>query len=90
MPEGGLAVFRVSLLPLWGASKTALLQVNCALGKVPDERQVEGIRLAFEGGGGEFDQELGGRTMFLLTRPGAGVAPGTSNPRVRPKPVPPE
>ena len=51
MPAGGLAVFRIRLLPIWGASKTALLQVNCALGKVPDEHQTEGIRLAFEGGG---------------------------------------
>ena len=28
----------------------AVLQVNCALGKVPDEHQVEGVSLAFEGG----------------------------------------
>ena len=71
-PAGGLAVFRISLLPLWGPSKTALLQVNCALGKVPDEHQVEGIRLTFEPGDTKFDQEMGGRTMFLLARPGLG------------------
>jgi hypothetical protein len=71
MPAGGLAVFRIRLLPMWGVSKTATLQVNCALGKVPDEHPTEGIRLAFEGGGAEFDQEVGGRTMFVLTRPGA-------------------
>ena len=70
MPAGGLAVFRIRLLPMWGASRTATLQVNCALGKVPDEHQREGIRLAFEGGGGEFDEEVSGRTMFVLTRPG--------------------
>jgi hypothetical protein len=71
MPAGGLAVFRIRLLPMWGVSKTATLRVNCALGKVPEERQTEGIRLAFEGGGGQFDEEVSGRTMFVLTRPGA-------------------
>jgi hypothetical protein len=89
MPEGGLAVIRISLLPVWGAPKTALLQVNCALGKVPDEHQVEGIRLAFEGDGAKFDQELGGRAMFLLTRPGAGAAPLAPAPRVEPNRPPP-
>ncbi len=88
-PAGGLAVFRIRLLPIWGASKTALLQVNCALGKVPDEHQTEGIRLAFEGGGA-FDEELGGRTMFLLTRPGASVAPKAPTPRVDPNRAPPQ
>ena len=71
MPAGGLAVLRIRLLPRWGASRNAVLQVNCALGKVPEERQTEGIRLAFEGGGGEFDEEISGRTMFVLTRQGA-------------------
>jgi len=75
LPSGGLAVIRIRVLPMWGPSRTAVLQVNCALGKVPDERQTEGIRLSFEGGGGEFDQEISGRTLFVLTRPGAGVAP---------------
>jgi len=74
-PAGGLAVLRIRLLPMWGPSRTAVLQVNCALGKVPEERQTEGIRLAFEGGGDEFDQEVSGRTMFVLTRLGASPAP---------------
>jgi hypothetical protein len=78
MPSGGLAVIRMRLLPMWGPSRAAVLQVNCALGKVPDERQTEGIRLSFEGGGGEFDQEISGRTMFVLTGPG-----------ISPKPKPP-
>jgi hypothetical protein len=88
MPAGGLAVFRISLLPMRGAAKSALLQVNCALGKVPDEHQVEGIRLAFEGGG-EFDQELGGRTLFVLTRPAASGAAKARAPRVEPNRTPP-
>jgi hypothetical protein len=70
MPAGGLAVFRIRLVPVRGPSRNAILQVNCALGKVPDERQTEGIRLSSEQGSGEFDEELGGRTMFLATRPG--------------------
>jgi hypothetical protein len=114
MPAGGLAVFRIRLLPMWGPSRNAVLQVNCALGKVPEERQTEGIRLTFDGvtmdlwptqfdenphprrprgsggprqvdsrfrgndqrgsdfqgGGSEFDQEISGRTMFVLTTPG--------------------
>jgi hypothetical protein len=74
MPAGGLAVLRIRLLPVWGVSKTATLQVNCALGKVPDEHPTEGIRLAFQGGGAEFDEEVSGRTLFLMTRPGASAA----------------
>jgi hypothetical protein len=74
MPTGGLAVLRISLLPMWGPSRTATLQVNCALGKVPEERQTEGIRLTFERGG-EFDQEISGRTIFVSTRLGASPAP---------------
>jgi hypothetical protein len=74
MPAGGLAVVRVRLLPMSGPPKTATVQVNCALGKVPDEHPTEGIRLVFEGVGEEFDQEISGRTIFILTRPGADPA----------------
>jgi hypothetical protein len=87
MPAGGLAVFRIRLLPMWGASRIATLQVNCALGKVPDEHPTEGIRLVFEGGGGEFDQEISGRTMFVLTRPGANPA-STKSPDTNAEPNP--
>jgi hypothetical protein len=78
MPVGGLAVFHLQLLPMWGPSRNAVLQVNCALGKVPDEHQTEGIKLGFEGGGGEFDEELSGRIMFISTRPG--TTPGSRSP----------
>jgi len=74
MPAGGLAAFRIRLLPIWGLPRSATLQVNCAMGKVPPEHPVEGIRLAFDGGGVEFDEEVSGRTLFLLTRPGASAA----------------
>jgi hypothetical protein len=90
IPAGGLAVFRIRLLPMRGASKTATLQVNCALGKVPDEHQREGIRLAFEGGSGEFDEEISGRTLFLFTRPGGSAASKAPALRVDPNPAPPE
>jgi len=69
MPAGGLAVLQIRLLPMRGTAKTAKLQVNCALGKVPDEHPTEGIRLAFERGGKEYNEEVSGRALFLLTRP---------------------
>jgi len=75
VPTGGLAVFRVRLLPVWGPSGTAVLQVNCALGNVPRERSTEGIRLTLEGNGTDFSEEAGGRVMFLARQPEPG-APG--------------
>ncbi len=66
---GGLAVFRIRLYPLTGAPQNALLQVNCALGNVPRERQVEGIRITLEKSGTEFSEEVSGRVMFLSMRP---------------------
>jgi hypothetical protein len=71
MPKGGLAVFRIRLLPMSGASKTAVLRVNCALGDVPRERSVAGIRLSFESNGSEFSEEVSGRVMCLSMRPEA-------------------
>jgi hypothetical protein len=90
MPAGGLAVFRIRLLPVRGLSKNATLQVNCAIGKVPPEHSVEGIRLAFEGAGGEFDEEIGGRSLFLLTRPEAGAARKVPAPEAETNPAPTE
>ena len=90
MPAGGLAVLRIRLLPVLGFARNATLQVNCALGEVPSEHAVEGIRLAFEKGGAEFDEEISGRAMFLLTRPGAGAAAKTPATKVDPEPAPTE
>jgi hypothetical protein len=70
---GGLAVIRIRLLPDAGGPTDAVLRVNCAKGKVPEERQGEGVRLAITGGP-EFDEQLGGRTVFLLRRPGPNLA----------------
>ena len=69
LPTGGLAIFRILLMPISGTTKTAVLQVNCALGDVPRERSVEGIRLALEKNGAEFSEEVSGRVMFLAMRP---------------------
>lgn len=68
MPTGGLAVFRILLTPMSGAEKTAVLQLNCALGDVPRERSVEGIRLTMEKNGPEFSEEISGRVIFLAKR----------------------
>ena len=69
MPTGGLAIFLVRLLPMSGASKNAVLQVNCPLGDVPRERSVEGIRLTLEKNATEFSEEAGGHVIFLSMRP---------------------
>ena len=69
LPTGGLAIFRILLTPLSGTTKTALLQVNCALGDVPRERSVEGIRITLERNNSEYSLEAGGRVMFLGLRP---------------------
>ncbi len=87
MAAGGLAVLRIRLIPVLGLAKTATLQVNCALGKVPDEHPTDGIRLAFEGGGVDFDEEISGRALFLLTRPGASAAAKPPAPEVDTKPA---
>jgi hypothetical protein len=87
MAAGGRAVLRIRLLPVLGFAKNATLQVNCALGKVPDEHPTEGIRLAFEGGGAEFDEEISGRALFLLTRPGASAAAKAPAPEVDTEPA---
>jgi hypothetical protein len=90
MPAGGLAVLRIRLLPVSGLAKNATLQVNCALGKVPAEHPVEAIRLAFERGGVEFDEEISGRALFLLMRPGASAAAKAPAQEVETKPAPTE
>ena len=90
MPAGGRAVLRIRLFPVLGFAKNATLQVNCALGKVPPEHQVEGIRLAFEGRGVEFDEEISGRALFLLTRPGASAAAKAPAPDADTNPAPAE
>jgi hypothetical protein len=83
-PTGGLAVFRIRLLPTSGAITTAVLQMNCALGDVPRERSVEGIRLTLEKNGSEFSEEAGGRLMFLSVRPEVNAPAKTSRQEAAP------
>jgi hypothetical protein len=70
---GGLAVIRIRLLPDAGSPTDAVLQVNCAKGKVPEDRPGDGVRLTISGGS-EFSEQLGGRTVFLLRRPAPNFA----------------
>jgi len=84
MPTGGLAVFRIRLLPLQGPSTNAVLQVNCALGNVPRERQVEGIRITLEKNGTDFSEEVSGRVMFLSMRPELNVPAKTPQQELAP------
>jgi hypothetical protein len=90
MPAGGLAVLHIHLLPMSGFARNATLQVNCAFGKVPPERSVEGIRLTYEKGGAEFDEEISGRAMFLLTRPVGSAAAKGPAPEAETEPPPAE
>ncbi|MFN8006429.1 MAG: hypothetical protein U0V70_05280 [Terriglobia bacterium] len=68
MPAGGLVLLRIQLLPDTGKPKEAILQVNCAIGKVPENQQGDGIRLAVEGEELKFDQKVSGRTLFILRK----------------------
>ena len=73
-------MLRIRLLPMSGFARIATLQVNCALGKVPDEHPTEGVRLSLERGM-PFEQEVSGRTMFLVTRPEPKPAEKSSAPK---------
>ena len=65
LPAGGLAVFRVRLIAVSGTIRTAVLRANCALGDVPRERSVEGIRITLDRNNSEYSEEVSGRLMFL-------------------------
>jgi hypothetical protein len=69
IPLGGLAVFRIRLLPASGTPMSAVLQVNCALADAPRDRSADGIRLKLERSPTEFSEELGGSVMFLAMPP---------------------
>ena len=48
--------------------------------KVPDDHPTEGTRLSIDTGGGEFDQEIGMRTVFVLTGPAGNRSPNPPAP----------
>jgi hypothetical protein len=81
IPLGGLAILRIDLLPVSGVAKSVQLEMNCALGNVPRERSVEGIRLLSDGSGAKYSEEDGGRVMFLLMRSKKIVGPANSPPK---------
>jgi len=69
LPTGGLAIFRIVLIPVSGTTKTAVLQMNSALGNVPRERSEEGIRITLERNHSDYSEEAGGGVIFLALRP---------------------
>jgi hypothetical protein len=69
LPTGGLAIFRILLTPVSGTTKAAVLQANCALGNVPRDRSVEGIRITLEKNNFEYSEGASGRVIFLALRP---------------------
>jgi len=66
---GGVAVIRIRLLADAGSPGDAILRVDCAKGKVPEDEQSDGVRLDVTGGSA-FEEPVSGRTLFLLQRPG--------------------
>jgi hypothetical protein len=80
MPAGGLALMRLRLIPDAGQPQEAVLQVNCAKGRLPENQQGDGIRLAIQGDGMKFDQKVGGRVVFILRKPGIGLLRRRSDP----------
>jgi hypothetical protein len=77
MVAGGLAVIRIRLLPDAGSPMEAVLRITCATGKVPEGEQNDGVRLTVSGGPA-FDSHVSGKTVFLLRRPAAELAPKNS------------
>jgi hypothetical protein len=65
---GGRAVIRIRLQSDTGIPQDAVLRVNCAKGKVPEEEPTDGVKLAIAGGP-SFEDQVSGRTLFLLRRP---------------------
>jgi hypothetical protein len=83
MPIGGLAVFRVLLTPVSGSTKGAELQVNCALGAVPEQRSVEGIRITLDKDKIEYTEEAGARVVFLTAAREARVPARSTDEKAR-------
>ena len=63
----------IRLLPDAGLPQDALLQVNCAKGRVPENEQTDGVKLTITGGRG-FSVPVAGTAVLLLQRPMPGFA----------------
>jgi hypothetical protein len=70
---GGVALIHIRLLPDAGTPTDAILRVNCAKGKEPEDVQTDGVRLNITSGPA-FDEQVSGRTVFVLQRPGPNFA----------------
>lgn len=63
--HGGLAIIRVHLSPsAGGPGVDAILEVDCALGKVPPGHE-EGVRLAIQAADTNFNKKVSGFTVFI-------------------------
>jgi hypothetical protein len=68
LAAGGLAVIRARLLPDAGSPQQAVLQVNCAKGRAPENEETDGVKLTIAGGRA-FNVPVAGHVVFLLLRP---------------------
>jgi hypothetical protein len=68
LAAGGLAVIRIRMLPDAGSPKDALLRINCARGKVPEDASSDSVRVTIADGLA-YDSPVSGKAVFLLRRP---------------------
>ena len=68
LAAGGLAMIRMRMLPDAGSPREALLRINCAKGKVPEDEQSDSVQLTITGGPA-FENQVSGKAVFLLRRP---------------------
>lgn len=61
---GGLALIRVHLISNSGESATAILQLNCSIGKAPKGHSEDFVRLAVDNGP-NFNDGVSGFTLFV-------------------------
>jgi len=66
MAAGGRVVFQVRMLPIMGPSRIATLEINSAVGQPPAEHQVDGIKLAFQGSGQQFEEQGPIHSLFVV------------------------
>jgi hypothetical protein len=68
LAAGGLAVIRIRMLPDAGSPRDALLRINCALGKVPEDASSDSVRVTIRDGLA-YDSPVSGKAVFLVRRP---------------------
>lgn len=83
VPTGGMVVLKVRLVPVVGLQKNATVELNCAMGNVPQERSTGGIRIAVEGKTAAYDESSGGGVIFLANQFGATASDRTATPTLQ-------